>query len=327
MIYTKWPHRGAMRLVRAVLACVMMISAFAHAQSFPDRPLRLIVGFSPGGATDIIARLLAAKLEAELGQVVIVENKLGASGNIAADYVLKSAPDGHTVLMCTTGPMSIQPLLPSSMRIDVKRMTAITQIAKMPYLILVNTALPVNSLQDLIDYARQRPGELNFASSGNGSTQHLGIEMFAQKTGINIVHIPYKGSGQALMDLSGGQVSLMFDQAISAAPHLSAGKIRALAVAGSQRLASLPDLPATGELGLGDFDPSSWIGLCTAPGVPADIVAHWQQAIVKVLAAPDVKARFLADSLLPVGSTPAEFTDFLAKDRARWAEVAKQIAF
>jgi len=328
MAYTNLSSAMRAMMLTAMLACSAFATPAAYAQqAFPHKTLRLVVGFSPGGSNDIIARLLAPILEAELGQTVIVENKPGASGNIAADYVLKSPPDGHMVFMCTTGTMSIQPFLPQPMPFDVKNITTITQIAKTPYLIVVNAGLPVSSVPELIAYAKQYPGKLNFASSGNGGTQHLGTEMFAQKTGIDIVHVPYKGSGQALIDLAGGQVSLLFEQAISAAPHLGSGKIRALAVAGRERLAGLPDLPATGELGLGDFDPSSWMGLCTAPGVSADIVARWQQALAKALAAPDIKARFLAEGILAVGSTPAEFAAFLAKDRERWGTLAKQIVF
>jgi len=327
----KTPMCSAVRaivLTGTLLVASALIATAVQAQpAFPYKTLRVVVGFSPGGSNDIIARLLAPILEAELGQTVVVENKPGASGNIAADYVLKGTPDGHMVFMCTTGTMSIQPFLPQPMPFDVKDITTITQIAKTPYLIVVNADLPVNSVPELIAYAKAHPGKLNFASSGNGGTQHLGTEMFAQKTGIDIVHVPYKGSGQALIDLAGGQVSLLFEQAISAAPHLGSGKIRALAVAGPERLAGLPDLPATGELGLGDFDPSSWTGLCTAPGVSADIVARWQQALAKALAAPAIQARFLAEGILAVGSTPAEFAEFLAKDRERWGVLAKQMVF
>lgn len=310
-----------------LLGMVSAVPQAAHAQSFPNKPLRMVIGFAPGGSNDIIGRLLAPKLEAELGQSVIVENKPGASGNIAADYVMKSPPDGHMVFMCTTGTMAIQPSLPQPMPFNVKDITPITLTAKTPYLILVNNDLPVKSVQELVDYAKRNPGKLNFASSGNATTQHLAGEMFAAHAGVDIVHVPYKGSGQALVDVSSGLISLLFEQAVSAAPHLNSGKVRALAVASPQRLEGLPNIPATGEMGFGDFDPSSWTGLCTAPGVPKEAVDRWQKAMAKVLADPDIKARFVADGIQAVGNTPEEFAVFLEQDRKRWGDLASKIKF
>lgn len=234
----------------AIAAMFTVATPFARAADFPSKPVRLIVGFAPGGSNDIIARLLAPKLEAELKQSVVVENRPGAGGNIAADAVVKAAPDGHMVFMCTTGTLSIQPFLPVRMPFDVKDITPVTQIGNTPYLMLVSKQLPVSNVGEFLQYAKANPGKVNFASSGNGTTAHLAGEMLRAQAGIDIVHVPYKGAGQAMVDLTSGLVSLMFDQAVSSASYISAGTLKALAVASDRRLPGLPELPTTEESGL-----------------------------------------------------------------------------
>ncbi|WP_260986423.1 Bug family tripartite tricarboxylate transporter substrate binding protein [Bordetella genomosp. 13] len=295
--------------------------------AFPDKPLRLVVGFAAGGSTDIIARVLAPKMEAALGQPVIIENRPGAGGAIAAEAVRKAEPDGQTALLCTTGLFSIQPFLPQPAPFDASQLTPVTVIANTPYIVLVNRSSPAKTFPELVSYAKAHPGELNFASSGNGTASHLAGEMLVQRAGIQIPHVPYKGAGQAMTDLVAGRVSLMFDQLASAMPQIKAGGVRAVAVAGPQRLAALPDVPTTQEAGLADFDPTPWAGLCTSPGVPKDRVATLRQAVLKALSDPDIRQRFEADGMPIVGSTPEEFQAFLVKDRQRWGETVKHIKF
>lgn len=308
----------------AIAAMFTVAAPFARAADFPSKPVRLIVGFAPGGSNDIIARLLAPKLEAELKQSVVVENRPGAGGNIAADAVVKAAPDGHMVFMCTTGTLSIQPFLPVRMPFDVKDITPVTQIGNTPYLMLVSKQLPVSNVGEFLQYAKANPGKVNFASSGNGTTAHLAGEMLRAQAGIDIVHVPYKGAGQAMVDLTSGLVSLMFDQAVSSASYISSGTLKALAVASERRLPGLPELPTTEESGLPGFNPSPWTGLCTGPGVPAAAVKTLQQAMARVLADPEIRQRFERDGIEPVGSTPAQFAAFLEADRKKWGDLVKK---
>ncbi|MDQ2187400.1 tripartite tricarboxylate transporter substrate binding protein [Alcaligenaceae bacterium A4P071] len=312
-------------LIAALATAVAGVTAAstASAQTYPTKPIRLIVGFAPGGSNDIIARLLAPKLGDVLKQQVVVENRPGAAGNIAADVVLKAPPDGHTIFMCTTGTLSIQPFLPQRMPFDVNDIAPITQIGNTPYLMLVNKDLPATSVKTFIDYAKSHPNQVNFASSGNGTTAHLAGEMLRSKANIDIVHVPYKGAGQAMVDLTSGRVSLMFDQAVSSMPQVNSGSLRALAVVSAHRLPSLPNLPTTSEAGLPGFDPIPWTGLCTARGVPDDAIATLQKALAQVLTEPAVRDRLLADGIEPIGSTPAEFAAFLAADKTKWGGLVK----
>lgn len=321
-----------MTIRRFGLAAVVMASLSAWGAStasaaFPDKPVRLVVGFAPGGSTDIIARVLAPKIEAALGQPVVIENRPGAGGAIAAEVVRKADPDGQTVLLCTTGLFSIQPFLPQPVTFDASQLTPVTVIADTPYIVLVNKGSPAKTFPELVSYAKSHPDELNFASSGNGTASHLAGEMFVQQAGVNILHVPYKGAGQAMTDLVAGRVSLMFDQLASAMPQIKAGGVRALAVAGPQRLAALPDVPTTEEAGLKNFDPTPWAGLCTSPGVPRDRVEILQKAVAKALTDPEIRQRFQTDGMPIVGNTPEEFQAFLVKDKQRWGETIKHIKF
>lgn len=320
------PTQQLLRLAfcAALVATLATAAPLAQAADFPTKPVRLIVGFAPGGSNDIIARLLAPKLEAELKQSVIVENRPGAGGNIAAETAIKAAPDGHTVFMCTTGTLSIQPFLPQRMPFDVETITPVTQIGNTPYLMLVSKELPVKTVGEFLKYAQDNPGKVNYASSGNGTTAHLAGEMLRAQTQIDIVHVPYKGAGQAMVDLNSGRVSLMFDQAVSSLSYIQSGSLKALAVANDHRLAGLPDLPTTDEAGLKGFNPTPWTGLCAAPGVPAEAVKALQQATAHALADPDIRARFQRDGIEAVGSTPEAFAAFLKADRAKWGTLVKQ---
>ena len=297
-------------------------SAWA-ADPFPNNVIRILVGFSPGGSNDIVARLIAPKLSEALGQQVIVENRPGAGGNIAALALLQAPADGHTLLMCTTGILSIQPHLVKTMPFNPEDIWPVTQVMRAPYVLLVNAALPIRNLKDLVAYAKQHPGTLNFASSGVGTGGHLSGEMLKARTGIDIVHVSQKGTGQAITDLLSEQVSMIFDQPVSSMQHVKTGKLRALCVASGRRLPAYPDIPSIADEGLPDFKPVTWAGICLAKGTPSPIVDRLYREIARVIAAPDVNARLIQDGLEPVGSSPEAFRDFLAADKRKWGQVIK----
>ncbi|GKT19430.1 tripartite tricarboxylate transporter substrate binding protein [Acidovorax sp. SUPP2522] len=304
------------------VAAALQATAARAADPFPSKPVRIVVGFSPGGSNDIVARLIAPKLADALGQPVVIDNRPGAGGNIAASAVLSAPPDGTTLLMCTTGTLSIQPHLIKSLPFNPETdLLPVTQIANAPYLLLVNAALPVKTVGELVQYARQRPGELNFASSGNGTGGHLAGEMLKSRAGIDIVHIAYKGTGSAMADVLSGQVSMIFDQPVSSMPNVRSGKLRLLAVASARRLPGFPDVPTVSETGVPNFDPVTWTGLCAAKGTPPAAIARVQQEVAKVLAMPEIAQRLVQDGLEPVGSTPRQFREFLVADKQKWGRV------
>ena len=294
------------------------------AQAFPTKPVRIVVGFSPGGSNDIIARTLAPKLGELLGQPVTVENRTGAGGAIAISSVLAAPADGHTLSMCTTGTSSIQPHLapmPFNPEIDI---VPVTQIANAPYVLMVHSGLPVRNIREFVAYAKQNPGKINFASSGNATGGHLAGEMFKALAGVDMVHVPYKGTGQAMTDMLSGQVQAIFDQPVSSMQYARSGQLRALGVGSMKRLGAYPDLPTIHESGVPNFDPVTWTGICAARNTPPDVVARLQRDIAKVLALPEISGKLVQDGLEPIGSTPAQFRDFLVADKAKWGRVIKQ---
>ena len=317
---------------RQVLAlagsAVLPTSLFAQA-GWPSKPVRMVVPFSPGGTTDILARALAPELGRVFGQPFIVDNKPGAGGNVGADMVAKSAPDGYTLLMGTVGThginASVYPKLPYD---PIKDFAPITLVAGVPNVLVMNPAkaeaLRINSVPDLIRYAKANPGKLNMASSGNGTSIHLSGELFKSMTGTFMLHFPYRGSGPALLDLIGGTMDLMFDNLPSALPQIKAGKLKALAVTSAQRSAALPELPTIAEAGpVPGFDASSWFGLLAPAGTPSDIVNRVQQESAKALATPALKERLLSQGAIPGGMTPAQFAAFIAAETKKWAQVVK----
>jgi tripartite-type tricarboxylate transporter receptor subunit TctC len=297
--------------------------------SWPTKPVRIIVPFTPGGTTDILARAMAPELGKAFGQTFIVENRAGAGGNLGADLVAKAAPDGYTLLMGTVGTQSINPSLYPHMPYDAaKDFVPITLIAGVPNVLVMNPAKAaangITDVRSLIVYARAHPGQLNMASSGNGTSIHLAGELFKTMTGTYMVHFPYRGSGPALLDLIGGTMDLMFDNLPSALPQIKSGKLVALAVTSSTRSAALPDVPTVAEAGpVKGFEASSWFGLLAPAGTPAEIVNRLQQESAKALGSAALKERLLSQGAVPGGTTPAEFGRFIATETKKWATVVK----
>ena len=299
------------------------------AAGWPTKPVRIVVPFAAGGTTDILARALAPELGRAFGQTFVVDNKPGAGGNLGADNVAKSPPDGYSLLMGTVGTHAINAALYPKMPFDpVREFAPITLVAGVPNVLVMNPAkadaYKINSVADLIRYARANPGKLNMASSGNGTSIHLSGELFKSMTGTFMLHFPYRGSGPALLDLIGGTMDLMFDNLPSALPQIKAGKLKALAVTSAERSAAVPDLPTIAEAGpVKGFDASSWFGLLAPAGTPTDIVNRLQQETAKALGSAALKERLLSQGAIPSGMTPAEFTTFIAAETAKWAKVVK----
>jgi len=317
----------------ALTFALAAFSGFATAQpmasGWPNRPVRIVVPFTPGGTTDILARALAPELGKAFGQTFIVDNKPGAGGNVGADMVAKSPPDGYTLLMGTVGTQAINPSLYPKMPYDaVKDFAPITLMAGVPNVLVVNPAKAaangITDVKSLIAFAKAHPGRLNMASSGNGTSIHLSGELFKTSTGTYMVHIPYRGSGPALLDLVGGQMDLMFDNLPSALPQIRGGKLTALAVTSGERSVALPDVPTVAEAtGLKGFEASSWFGLFAPAGTPGDIVNRIQQETAKALATPALKERLVAQGAIPGGMSPADFGRFIAAETKKWAAVVK----
>jgi len=297
--------------------------------AWPTKPVRIVVPFAAGGTTDILARALAPELARAFGQAFIIENKAGAGGNLGADIVAKSPPDGYTLLMGTVGTQAINPSLYPKMPYDaVKDFVPITLVAGVPNVMVMNPAKAaangITDVRSFIAYARKNPGKLNMASSGNGTSIHLSGELFKTMTGTYMVHFPYRGSGPALLDLIGGTMDVMFDNLPSALPQIKAGKLIALAVTSSERSAALPDVPTIAEAGpVKGFDATSWFGLLAPAGTPADIVNRLQQESAKALGSPALKERLLSQGALPGGMAPADFGRFIAAEAKKWAAVVK----
>ena len=296
----------------------------AAAQQFPTKSIRFLVGFAPGGSTDIVARIIAQEMSKTIGQQVVVDNRPGAGGNIAAEAATKAPPDGHTIFACTTGVFAIQPFLYSKLPYDPEKGFAhITQTGSLPYIVVTHPSLPAKNIREFIAVAKARPGEINYASSGIGTASHLSAAYFASVAGLKLVHVPYKGSGQIMGDLIGGQVVMLFDQPVSSMPHVKAGKLRALAVTSAQRSPSALDVPTMSEAGLDGFDVQSWYGLMAPKGTPRDIIARLNTESVKALGTADIKERFMDLGAVPGPMSSEAFGEFIRAEITRWAEVVK----
>jgi tripartite-type tricarboxylate transporter receptor subunit TctC len=313
-------------------AALPLLPRFARAQStWPNKPVRIVVPFAAGGTTDILARAIAPELQRAFGQPFVVDNKPGAGGNSGAAEVAKSPPDGYTLLMGTVGTHAINPSLYPKMPYEhVKDFVPITLVAGVPNVLVMNPAsaekYKVHTVVDLIRAAKANPGKLNVASSGNGTSIHLSAELFKSFTGTFMLHLPYRGSGPALIDLMAGNVDLMFDNLPSALPHIRSGKLKALAVTSGARSQALPDLPTVAEAGgslLRNYEASSWFGLLAPAGTPADIVNRVQQEVARSLAQPAIKERLQAQGAIPSGNTPAQFAKLIDAETRKWAQVVK----
>ena len=280
--------------------------------------------FPPGGGTDILARALAPRMSESLGGSVIVENRSGAGGLVGIEAVARAAPDGYTLLL-VSGSLTIIPSLFPNVRYDpVKDFTPVTLATRQPYIAVVHPSLPAKNIRELIALARARPGQVTYASAGSGGAGHLGMELLKTMVKVNIVHIPYKGSGPALIDVLGGHVSLMFASAPSAMPHIKTGRLRALAMTGSQQSAAVPGVPTIAESGLPGFETYGWYGVLAPAGTAPPIIARMHGAIIKAMAAPEVMERIVADGSEAVAGTPEQFADYIKRDIPKWAKVIKE---
>jgi len=298
--------------------------AFAQAQTWPSKqPIKFIVVYPPGGASDVTARLIATKLSESIGQSVNVENKPGANGIIATEFVAKSAPDGYTLLMANLGPNAINPVIYKKLPYDaIKDFSAITLTTIVPQFIVVSPSLPIYSVNDLISYAKANPGKVTFASAGNGASNHLSGELFNAMAGIKMQHIPYKGDAPGLVDVMAGQVNVALPTAIAAAPHVRSGKLRALAVTSTKRLPSFPDVPTVAET-LPGFEAVSWGGVMVPAGTPQPIINRLNTEILNILKMPDIAEKLNGLGAEIVGSSPQQFDAYVKSEIAKWGKVAR----
>jgi tripartite-type tricarboxylate transporter receptor subunit TctC len=310
------------RLITAALLSAPF-TVFAQLDAFPAKPIRIVVPFPPGGATDVAARLIATRMSEKWGQAVVIDNRAGAGGNVGSDIVAKSAPDGYTLVMGVTGSHAINTSLYSKMPYDpVADFIAISQVAVVPNVIVVHPSVPASTLAELVALARREPGKLNYASLGNGTAAHLGMEMLKSAAGIDITHVPYKGSAPAVSDLLAGQVQMMVDGLPSALPHIKAGKLRAIAITSLRRSPALPDLPTVAENYPG-FYADAWSGLFAPKGTPPAVVDKLSVEVQRILRLPDVREKLAGLGAEPVGSTPAEFSAHVKREIDKWARVVK----
>jgi len=308
------------------LAVVAFYSLTGNAQEkYPAKPIRLVVPFAPGGSTDIFARLVADRLGASFGEPVLVENRAGASGNIGADAVAKAAPDGYTLLMATTGVMAINNALFKSMPYDAaKDFVPVIFIASITNVLAVPNDLPAKNVAELVALAKKDPGKLTFASSGAGSSTHLSAELFKSMAGIDVVHIPFKGSGQALIDVVAGRVSMVFDNMPSALPHIKGGKLRALGVTGLKRSPALPDVPTISEAGIAGYDSLSWSGIAAPAGTPRDVVQRLNLETAVILLAPDMRQKLAEQGADAIGGSPEAFAEHVRREREKWGRLVRE---
>ncbi len=309
----------------SLLSLALALQAQPHPQNYPSKPLRIVVPFAPGGSTDIVARILADRLAGPLGQSVVVENRAGAAGNIGGEAVAKSAPDGYTLLMATTGVMAINNALYKSMTYDAaKDLEPVAFTTSITNVLTVPPEVPAKNVAELVVLAKAQPGNLSFASSGAGSSTHLSGELFKSLAGIDVLHIPYKGSGQALVDLMAGRVSMIFDNMPSVLPYIRGGKLRGLAVTGAKRSAAMPELPTIAEAGVPGYESLSWSGIAVASGTPKDIVQRLNREIAGVLAANEVRQKLTELGAEPIGGPPETFAAHVRAEREKWSRLIRE---
>ena len=310
-------HFGlAMAVIGATLSSV-------HAQTYPTKPIRFIVPWPPGGGADIMSRLVNQPLGDALGQQVVIDNRGGAAGNIGAELAAKSPPDGYTIVFAYSGTHSINPHIYRKMPFRESDLAPIIQLASVPQVVVVHPSLPAKNVRDLIAIVKARPGQLSYASSGNGAINHLAGELFKIRTGTDVVHVPYKGGGPAAVALLGGEVGMIFGEPATMIGYLKAGKLRALAVTSGKRALSLPELPTMAEAGVADYDVTSWNGILTPAGTPREIVSRLNGELNKIISASTMRDRMLGLGYEPVGGTPERFGELIQSELAKWAPVVK----
>ena len=315
--------RNGGRIVLVVVAAVFG-TPIATAQNYPSKPIRIIVPYPAGGTSDILARAIGPGITAALGQPVVIENKPGSTGNVGAELVAKSPPDGYTVMLADIGSLAISPSIFPALPFDpVKDFTPVIMVAYSPHLLAVNPALPAKDVKELIALAKAKPGTLNFAVSGVGGANHLAGVDFALRTGIKWTYIPYKGGAQAITDVVGGQADVLFNGMVATYPMVKGGKLKALAISSPKRFAAAPDIPTVAESGLPGFETGSFQGIVAPAGTPPEIVAKLHQTITKILASPEMQERLVNAGAEPRPGTPAEFGAFIRDEKARWAKVVK----
>ena len=306
----------------ALTAAVAMSTQVVQAQNYPSQPIKLVVPYPAGGGTDFFARTIGARLSEQLGQPVLIENKPGAATIIGAESVKNAAPDGYTVLLGDTATFAVNPSLYKKLAYDpVKDFEPVTLTGRFALLLVANPALPVNNARELIQLAKMKPGELNYASPGPGSPHHLAMELLKQRTGINVVHVPYKGAAPAVQDLLGGQVPMMFLDLAAGAPLIKGGKIKVLGVASPKRITPLPDVPTLSESGVADFEAWAWQGLVVPAKTPASIIAKLNDAYGKAIADPAVRQKIVEAGIDPLHSTPQQLSDYMKTESVKWAKV------
>ncbi|MET0164953.1 MAG: tripartite tricarboxylate transporter substrate binding protein [Vicinamibacterales bacterium] len=314
-----------LRVAALTFAAAMMGGAVSivHAQTYPDKPIRIIVPYTPGGFNDTLARTVGQKLQEAWGQPVIVDNRPGGGTLIGTEMAAKAAPDGYTLYMVPFA-FAVNPSLYKKLPYDsLKDFAPITLAASTPNLLVVNPALTVNSVKEVIALAKSKPGKLNYASTGNGSSNHLSMEKFKMMAGVDITHIPYKGSGPAVTDLMGGQVDLMFDNIPNVLPHVKSGKLKMIAVTSPNRSPHVPDVPTVSESGVPGYEVSVWFGIAAPGGTPKPIITKLNAEIVKILNMPDVKQKFAAQGVDVIGSTPERFAVYIKEQMEEWGKVVK----
>ena len=310
------------RTAAAILAAWVGVGTCA-AQIYPAKPIRFLVGFPPGGTSDILARTIGQKLAEAMGQQVVIENRPGAGGNIGAEAAAKSAPDGYTIFMSTTS-QAISVSLYSKLNYDlVKDFSPVIQAVNYTNLLVVHPSLPVKSVKEFIALAKAKPGQLNYGTAGNGTPPHMTGELFKSYTGVNLQHVPYKGGAPAIADLLGGQITVMFDNVPPLLPHVQAGKMRPLAVTSLKRISVLRDVPTLDETGLQGFDSVAWNGVQAPAGTPQEIITRLNTEILRILGMPDVRERLSSQGADPIGGTPAEFAALIGNEIRKWAKVIR----
>jgi tripartite-type tricarboxylate transporter receptor subunit TctC len=303
---------------------ILPVAPAAWAQAYPAKPVRIVVPFPPGGTSDILARTIGPRLSAEWGQPVVVDNRPGAAGNIAAEHVARAPGDGYTLFITTVGIHAIHPSLYSKLPFDPLRdFTPVTNLVMLPSVLAVHPSIPVRSVKDLIALAKKRPGDLSYSSAGSGSQPHLTAELFKTMTGVNLLHVPYKGAAQQLTDLVAGHVALTFATAPSAVPFIKGGQMRAIGVSSGKRASALPDVPTIAEAGVPGYEAVGWNGMVAPANLPGPVLEKVSATVVKVFNLPEVRDRMISLAADPVTTTPAQFGAYIKAEIAKWAKVVK----